>query len=292
MADHKAAIAELRAMVKDDVPKDEWDGQWLKYDDLFYLRFILSFGTPKASAVHVKECFRWRHLPETQKRISAAMKGDLMQYERARELAQYQLAGDVPGQKNGGFCVAIKGAATQQKMINALFTTEEMTEVYLGYREMAYKHNDEQTRKTGKLVKQVILFDMKGTGLSDMLDKQQAAIHSSVSKICASVYPQLQDAMVLVNAPSWMTMVMAFFKKIMPKRNMDKIRMYSSHKQMWASDWAKTTLDKAGVPYFIGGDLQESSFTEGLNGSLYVPPGEDAMEEVTVPNRDSREVRL
>jgi len=81
-----------------------------------------------------------------------------------------------------------------------LFTVPEITEVHLGYREAAYKFNDEVTRKSGKLAKQIILFDMAGTSLSSMLDRSQADIHSSVSKICASVYPQLQDAMVLVRA--------------------------------------------------------------------------------------------
>jgi len=33
------------------------------------------------------------------------------------------------------------------------------------------------------------------------------------------------------------------FKKIMPKRNMDKMELFSSHNQMWNSKWAKEKLD-------------------------------------------------
>jgi len=50
---HREAIDQLRDLVKDDVPAGGWDGHWMKYDDIFYLRYILSFGKPKAAVTQV-----------------------------------------------------------------------------------------------------------------------------------------------------------------------------------------------------------------------------------------------
>ena len=48
------------------------------------------------------------------------------------------------------------------------------------------------TRETGYLAKQVLLFDMKGSRLSDMMDRRQSGIHKEVSSSSAYLYPQVR----------------------------------------------------------------------------------------------------
>lgn len=196
MVHHRTAIDELRELVKDSVPADGWDGHWLKYDDLFYLRYILSFGHARGAAEHVRRCFCFRRTPEAQARSAAAVRGDLLRLPGpVLELAKYQKAAVVDGQQNGGHTAVLQVAATQFRVLNAMLTKADLVEAHLSYREAAYQRNDELTRKTGRLVKEVILLDMQGTGLSELLDRKVADVQSTVGKIAASVYPQLQDAL-------------------------------------------------------------------------------------------------
>ena len=291
LKEHRSAVDALRTLVADANPPEK--SYWMHYDDLFYLRYILSFGSPKSAEAAVRETFRYRADPVNHESLKHVEDESWKDTPHSKLIAKFQLAGPVDGgQKTGGFTIVIRGSYTRQAAIQQNFTTDELVTLFMSWREAAYRINDEQTRKTGVLAKQVILFDMKGVSLSDMMDKNQATVHTNVSKKCALLYPQLQEAMVLVNAPGWMTMVLAFFRKLLPKRNMDKIRMFSSIKQMWGSKWAADTLEAAGVPDFLGGKLLEKDFPDGINGKLYQNPEEDESQELNVPARDSREVRV
>ena len=39
IAEHRAALDELKELVAEHIPKSGWDGLYLKYDDIFFLRY-------------------------------------------------------------------------------------------------------------------------------------------------------------------------------------------------------------------------------------------------------------
>ena len=106
------------------------------------------------------------------------------------------------------------------------------------------------------------------------------------------LFPQLVDKMCMVNAPSWMSYVLGFFRKILPKRNMDKIALFTNQKKFWSSEWAQSTFARDEVPEFVGGTLPDDKLSEKLKGTLLEGKGEEVMTTVVVPARSIREVVL
>jgi hypothetical protein len=143
------------------------------------------------------------------------------------------------------------------------------------------------------LVKQVILFDMTGVALRSMSDARIAAVHTRVSALSALYYPQLQDAICMTNAPSWLTLVIAAFRKILPKKNMEKLRVFHTAAQLWKSEWGTDVLRKEELPACIGGTMTASEMPSALNG---VPGGcEDTtpvQTELTVGQRSFETVTI
>ena len=284
MKERRAEIDKLKAAV-DDVLKTQpttetgepWDGIWLKYDDIFFLRYILSFETAAKAEAHVRSCFQYRQTKEHQELSKLCFEKNehgrpkWEDQDLVKTMQKYQVADALPkAQKRGGFTVLIRGGMNDANTMFDLLTRQEHLRANYAYREGSYIICDTVTRETGYLAKQVLVFDMKGSKLSDMMDRRMSSIHQEVSASSAYLYPQLVDKMCMVNAPKWMTYVLAFFRRIMPKRNMDKVAMFHSGDQMWKSDWAQETLDRAELPSFVGGTLSDEEVAKmpRLNGSL------------------------
>ena len=65
LAEHRESIDALKALVQDALPAADKDGVvsdgiWLKYDDIFFLRYILSFGTAAAGEEPVRKTIAYR----------------------------------------------------------------------------------------------------------------------------------------------------------------------------------------------------------------------------------------
>ena len=63
----------------------------------------------------------------------------------------------------------------------------------------------------------------------------------------------MADKTVILNAPTWMSMVVGFFKRVLPAKTMDKIQVFSSIEGMWKSQWAQDMLSRPDTPDFMGG---------------------------------------
>ena len=88
-------------------------------------------------------------------------------------------------------------------------------------------------------------------------------MHEKISLVSANVYPQLQDKFCIVNAPSWMSWLMSIFRKILSKRSMDKVELFTSDEEMWNSEWAKKRLVRELLPSFMGGGVMEAISSHG-----------------------------
>ena len=60
---NRTEIDALKAAVQHAVPACGSDGVYLKYDDIFMLRYILSFGTAEKAKTAVLETLAFRSLP-------------------------------------------------------------------------------------------------------------------------------------------------------------------------------------------------------------------------------------
>jgi hypothetical protein len=110
-----------------------------------------------------------------------------------KTMEKYQVADDLPkAQKHGGFTVVIRGGMGNSSAVFEALTRDEMLKANFAYREISFMRCDIVTRETGYLAKQVLLFDMKGSRLSDMMDRRQSGIHKEVSSSSAYLYPQVR----------------------------------------------------------------------------------------------------
>ena len=82
----QSSIAKLRTLVAErlvekgtpELPTS--DGVACDYDELFYLRYILSFGMPEKAVAPVMRCFEFRAQPE-MRRIAEIMKRNAFKNE-------------------------------------------------------------------------------------------------------------------------------------------------------------------------------------------------------------------
>ena len=101
-----------------------------------------------------------------------------------------------------------------------------------------------------------------------MTDPRLTTVHTKVSALSALYFPQLQDAICMTNSPGWLTMVIAMFRKVLPKKNLEKIVVYSGVASVWKSEWGKKMLRKEGLPASCGGTLPDSEVPPHYFGKL------------------------
>ncbi len=289
LVQHNAAIVELKRLVAPVNPGAS-DGVWCLYDDLFFLRYILSFHTAAKAQPAVEETFRYRALPATQTMIRDVKSGEWQKSPIFAKFAKYRVSGLLPdkAQNSGGpVVIARLGMGDHEDFFDNIPLTEQYEANFI-FREVTFLQNDTTTRRTGRIAKQVFLIDMTGVIMKNMADPREQKVYSEVSSRAAMWYPQLLDKMCLVNAPSWMNYLFAVVKKVLPKRNTDKFELFSSPEQLWASEWAQRSLNRAFIPVFLGGSMPDEQLPPECTGQLLVPKKADAgWKDITVARRDA-----
>lgn len=167
---HRDDIDALAERVKDVMPPDRTDGVWFAYDDISLLRYILSFGSAEAAEAPLRECIRFRALPEHQARAALVRRGEalLREDERFKLMSRFQVAGPIDGaQKDGGLLIAIRAGMCDNAAVRRHLSMEEQFEVFLLFRELGYWKVDTVARRDGILAKQNLVMDMEGVSMSD-----------------------------------------------------------------------------------------------------------------------------
>ena len=290
LKEHANEISLLKDLVEKIIPADRTDGIFCKYDNIFFLRYILSFGSASKAKEAVEYTLNFRKEPRWRKLIQQIKDDTYEENDFVKEMQKWQVASEMEGiTVSGGFCVVIRGGLSDQATMIDRIPKEDMYTANMAYREMAFQKCDTVTRNTGQLAKQVLFFDMQGSKLSDMMDRRMSDMYADISKVSANVYPQLQEKMCLVNAPKWMSWVMAFFQRLLPTRTMEKFELFSSSSQMWESDWAKERLIKENAPAFMGGGKADDDLMPQLTGKLrsYAPS-----PEITISARSQEVVDI
>lgn len=233
---HKEEIAELRSLCPQVTEQEVYP----YYDQIFFLRYILSFKTvPKARAA-VEKKIAWDK--ENAELVNAALSGEFNIFNTdpspdskyshiLREVVKYQVAGlwNSEGLKDRGFLVIVRGGLGKPKLLATSLTRDENVSMQMTYRIAAYKHCDEMTRKTGRLAKQTLMMDVSGMTFNDLVDPKQQKIYGAVSKASTYLFPQLIRKMCIVNAPKWMSIVVKIASAFLPKSTMEKIGLFKSY---------------------------------------------------------------
>lgn len=230
---HQESIDKLQAVFPDIKRQEEWP----YYDRLFFLRYILSFKKVEPAKNAIQKCIEWRKdnadlLANVPKRTFAdgADGADGLIARSFKITEKYQCAAiwKPEAVADAGFLILVRGALGKTELLHDHLTRDENIAVQFAMREMAYRHCDAITRKTRRLSKQTMLFDVQGMSFSKMMDPKQQKVYGHASKISKFVYPQLVRKMCLVNAPKWMSIVLKVASAFLPKSTMEKIEVFSS----------------------------------------------------------------
>ena len=115
LVEHAVEVQRLTDSVAASLPADLTDGIYAKYDDLFFLRYILSFGTADKSKDAVLACLKFRSEPRWQQLIRQVKEDTYEDNDFVKEMKKWQVAAPLEGVTvSGGFCVVIRGGLSDQ----------------------------------------------------------------------------------------------------------------------------------------------------------------------------------
>ena len=279
---HRSFVDVLQREVPAPLSKDGEPGDGIvKYDDLFYLRYALSFqDNLKTATDALTFTFKFRSSLEHCLRAELVATQEIRNDRAIVESKKWSVAGplgiDDEGRPNDhgvlreatgqGFVLVVRIAMCKHTEMQNCQPFSAMRHTQLLHREVSFQYVDRLTRQTGLLCKQVMFLDFAGASLSAMRDNRTRSIQAEVSNISKQVYPQLVDKVAMVNAPSWLSGLLKVFRLILPKSTLDKIELFSSTDGLWNSDWGKRRLKRENMPKFLGGGLPDEALAPELLG--------------------------
>ena len=156
LKEHANEISLLKDLVESSIPADRTDGIFCKYDNIFFLRYILSFGSASKAKEAVEYTLNFRKKPRWRKLIQQIKDDTYEENDFVKEMQKWQVASEMEGiTVSGGFCVVIRGGLSDQATMIDRIPKEDMYTANMAYREMAFQKCDTVTRNTGQLAKQV-----------------------------------------------------------------------------------------------------------------------------------------
>jgi hypothetical protein len=232
----------------------------------------LSHRTPEKAEPNVIKTIKWRAQPKTQEIIRMVFEGKVFESKTFTTVHKYLTSGFLPNeaQINLGPTNIFRGSLCNVEGLFENCTVAEQQEEGFIMREQVFLQNDRATRQTGKLAKQIIVFDMSDMQMATMMDRRLGTVHAPVSSKSAVYYPQLLSKFCLVNTPSWVYWVVAAMRQILPARNMAKIECFATAADVFDSEWGQRTFNRDFVPELLGGNMPDSKLNDDCSGAMLI----------------------
>ena len=250
--EHREKIDKIQAAIADDPLFDP-----NKHDDLWILRFWLSHKKSKQAIAAAKTTLLFRqkyNLDDKDIRDDTIHKTE---EPRVKEYWDVRCRGDgivcaVPDKKRGVIMI-IKFAQMNPEAPKLL--SEEVWDYSFVYSsEWAHQWLDYVTRTTGRLTKSIRFIDMTGVQLTKHFDRASNKRDSKIMNEMEDVYPQLLETLYGCYPPSFMHLIWALIRPIMPKRIIDKIDLIEPNKNEKERDRVLKYISKENLPVHFGGD--------------------------------------
>ena len=128
LAKHIEAVGELRAAVIDILPTASVDG--VAYDDIFLLRFILSYKNSKAATSPCRETLQWRiEHADILHKLTAGGKDAIPHNDT---FMKFQTVGDISAEFAGWTTYVVRTAHSDRPALMSALTVEQVSD-YLHY---------------------------------------------------------------------------------------------------------------------------------------------------------------
>jgi hypothetical protein len=269
-------------------------GDSTPYDDIWALRFVLSHPEDADAARAAAETLRWR--AEKKEMLAAAAAGEsLKRFESLERLVVAQYHGET---STGTPLYIIRAGISNTVALTNAHTHEEMVEFMMYRKELGFLLCDAMTRKTRKLTKLVTVNDLSHVSLLAGTDKRFTAVLGAASKLSETLYPQLLDRAVLINAPYIFGAIWSIIKGLMSANTRAKVAVCGS------SDTRKGDISKCPfaklinlhtVPSFLGGGCRcvggcVSGVSNEQTAMVGMSDPEDGLTPATIAARDKLRV--
>ena len=269
-------------------------GDSTPYDDIWALRFVLSHPEDADAARAAAETLRWR--AEKKEMLAAAAAGEsLKRFESLERLVVAQYHGET---STGTPLYIIRAGISNTVALTNAHTHEEMVEFMMYRKELGFLLCDAMTRKRRKLTKLVTVNDLSHVSLLAGTDKRFTAVLGAASKLSETLYPQLLDRAVLINAPYIFGAIWSIIKGLMSANTRAKVAVCGS------SDTRKGDISKCPfaklinlhtVPSFFGGGCRcvggcVSGVSNEQTAMVGMSDPEDGLTPATIAARDKLRV--
>lgn len=156
------------------------------------------------------------------------------------------------GLKDGGPLQLVRPGCVDFSPVGDLYSVEMFVQFHMIQKEAAWRKCDEMTRKTGRLVKLVVVNDFWNMSMS-IPPKKIVQSFGESSKLAEKLYPQLLQTTVCCNAPTWFSWVMKISKLFLSKRTTDKFKLCPKKGKIEDCPFVKKYFHLECVPSYLGG---------------------------------------
>ena len=242
---HGPAIAALKAKIGADLPK-LWDEIWL-------LRFILSFPDPELTEKRVRDCIRWRE--EKAGLIAAAREGRPAPHQEI--ISRYLVAGlHATASVHGEPLFVVRGGLSSPPGLMKAVGHDAVLDWFMHFKEQNLVLCDAETRARRRLVKLVSVVDLSHAQLGQY-DAGFFTALSQSGKLSEVYYPQQLLRNVGVNAPGILQTVYSLVRSFMTQKMLDRQTLCpgvsAAQPSAAACPFASKRYNVATLPTFLGG---------------------------------------
>jgi len=292
LAARRDDIAALRAAAAAEAPLPAL------VDEIFLLRYVLSFPTPDARADALRKCLAWRAANAALLADAAAGRPPAA----AAAVGRFSVAGFHGATRDGDPLFIVRSALCDPVALMNACSEEDVMSTLMHAREVGFLLCDAETRARRRLVKQVTLVNLEGSPIG-AFDRRYFATLGESSNISEFAYPQLLRRTVIFHPPYFFSAVYAVIKPFMSAKSIEKTVVCPGRAPAGgpagalACPAARALFDAPALPTFLGGACRCTA-AGGCVGerpneeTRPAPAGGPRGARVAVPARAAHDVKL
>lgn len=293
---YKHEIAELKGRCEEGLkalPGSQADF----FDDLVILRHVLSNeGKVEKALETMTQAIAWLQEPASQQlRDHVLAETPPETHDRIISMTQSHLWDEGPTVNGAPVWIIRAGYSQPSRMMDEI-TAEELLEWLLYWRLVAMQRLDRLTKEGGKLVKMIIINDLRGAGLFQSREKRFFKVLGKSAEMMTFLCPQQQMRAVMMNPPPFMSVMFRFLRPIMPRKALAKVavcRADTFESPIASCPFSSVWWPAANVPDFLGGEYKVSEghplyvshavSVQGAATDVTLLPKETRMFELQLP---------